>query len=79
MTSDSEEFEMDLPNFIELKESACVQNDLGAFCRFPLAADQYLGNYKGKIRKNISQVVDHEYYWTVSVNHSHTITFSRRN
>jgi hypothetical protein len=65
MTSDTEEFEMEVPNFIELKESGSYSNDLGAFCRLPLIADQFLGNYKGKIRKNLNQVLDQDYYWTV--------------
>ena len=65
-SNDADDFEMEVPVFIELRESLCVSNDLGAFCRVPLSADQFIGNYKGKIRKAVNQIVDQEYYWTVN-------------
>jgi hypothetical protein len=65
MANDSDDFEMEVPVFIDLKESMFVSNDLGAFCRVPLGADQFIGSYKGKIRKNVNQIVDQDYYWTV--------------
>ena len=63
--SENDEFEMEVPVYVELKESIFATNDLGAYCRMPLGADQFLGNYKGKIRKHINQIVDQEYYWTI--------------
>ena len=62
-----EQCEVDVPIFIELKQSAFSSNDLGAFCTMPLAADQFIGNYKGKTRKSMSQCPDPEYVWTVSL------------
>jgi hypothetical protein len=66
MTSDVDDFEMEVPVYIELRESLNVPNDLGAFCRVPLSADEFIGNYKGKIRKNVNQIADQDYYWTVN-------------
>jgi hypothetical protein len=71
MANDNDDFEMEVPVFIDLKESLCVSSDLGAFCRMPLSADQFIGSYKGKIRKNINQIVDQDYYWTVKTNYTH--------
>lgn len=65
MANDGEEIEIEVPAFIELKDSSYVTNDLGAFSRATLPADQFIGNYKGKIRKNVNQIADQDYYWTV--------------
>jgi hypothetical protein len=57
--------EVDVPIFIELKNSSYGSNDLGAYCAMPLNADQFLGSYKGKTKKSMAQCADPEYVWTV--------------
>jgi hypothetical protein len=37
----------------------------GAFSRMVLEADQFIGNYKGKIRKNLPQSSNQEFVWPV--------------
>ena len=58
--------EVDVPIFIELKNSSYGSGDLGAYCTMPLNADQFLGSYKGKTKKSMAQCADPEYVWTVS-------------
>ena len=64
MDDDSDQCELDVPIYIELKQSQ-FSNDLGAYCTMPLAADQFLGSYKGRTRKSMAQCPDPEYVWTV--------------
>ena len=64
-SENSNEFiELDIPIFIELKQSGSA-NDLGAFSRIEVSADQFLGSYKGKHRKSIGQCADPNYVWTI--------------
>lgn len=62
---DDYQCELEVPIFIELKQSTFVNNDLGAFSRMQLSADQFIGNYKGKTRKQMSQCADPDYVWTI--------------
>ena len=39
---------------------------IGAFSRMALGADQFIGNYKGKIRKNLPQSANQEFVWPVN-------------
>lgn len=57
--------EVDVPIFIELKNSSYGSGDLGAYCTMPLNADQFLGSYKGKTKKSMAQCADPEYVWTI--------------
>jgi hypothetical protein len=60
-----DEYELDIPIFVELKDSKNVDHELGVFCSIQLNPDRFLGNYKGKIKKSISQCIDTSYVWTV--------------
>ncbi len=91
MEDDCDQYELDIevPIFIEIKNSTCATNDLGllnnflficqilnnssmcikwigAFSRMSLGADQFIGNYKGKIRKNLPQSANQEFVWPVN-------------
>lgn len=63
-----DQLELDIPIYIELKQSQYYQNDLGAYCRMQLDADQFIGSYKGKNKKSMSQCADPNYVWTVNIN-----------
>lgn len=65
--SEDDQFELEVPIFIELKPSSFATNDLGVYCTMPLSSDQHLGNYKGKTRKHMSQCADPNYVWTVTI------------
>ena len=67
---EDDQFELDVPVFIELKQSKYATNDLGVFCTMPLSSDQHLGSFKGKQRKLMSHCADPNYVWTVSVSYS---------
>ncbi|CAF0874058.1 unnamed protein product [Brachionus calyciflorus] len=56
--------ELDIQIFIELKQSQ-NSNDLGAYSRIKINADQFIGNYKGKHRKSMAQCIDPNYVWTI--------------
>lgn len=62
---EDDQFELELPIFIELKPSSFASNDLGVFCTMPLNSEQFLGNYKGKTRKSMAQCADSTYVWTI--------------
>jgi hypothetical protein len=68
---EDDQFELEVPIFIELKPSSFAHNDLGVFCKSPLTSDQHIGNYKGKTKKSMSQCADPNYVWTVSESYSH--------
>jgi hypothetical protein len=61
----ADQIELEIPLFIELKSSSFAHNDLGAYSRMQLNADQFIGSYKGKNRKSMSQCADSNYVWTV--------------
>lgn len=63
---EDDQFELEVPIFIELKPSSYAHNDLGVFCTMPLSSDEHLGYFKGKTRKLMSQCADPQYVWTVS-------------
>ncbi len=63
---EDDQFELDIPIFIELKQSNFANNDLGAFCTQPLNSDLHIGNYKGKTKKSMSQCADPNFVWTVN-------------
>ena len=67
MDEDNDQCEIELPIFIELKQSSFASNDLGTFCTMQLSADQFIGSYKGKARKSMSQCPDPEYTWAVII------------
>ena len=62
---EDDQFELDVPVFIEIKSSSFAANDLGAFCTIDLSSDQHIGNYKGKSKKSMAQCADPNYVWTV--------------
>ncbi len=66
MSNEDDQFELEVPIFIELKPSSFA-NDLGVFCTMPLHSDLHLGHFKGKTRKVMSQCADPNYVWTVSL------------
>lgn len=57
--------ELDVPLFVELRTSQFATNDLGVYSRTNLCADQFIGSYKGKVRKSMSQCADPNFVWTV--------------
>lgn len=58
--------ELDVPLYVELKGSQFASNDLGIYSRTQLSADQFIGSYKGKVRKSMSQCIDPTFVWTVN-------------
>lgn len=62
---DEGQCELEVPVFIELKQSAFANNDLGAYSTTSLGADQFIGSFKGKTKKSFSQCGDQTYVWTV--------------
>lgn len=65
-TNGAETFEMDVPIHLELRQSQFASNDLGVYSRIQLSADQFIGSYKGKVRKSMSQCADPNFVWTVT-------------
>lgn len=61
------EIEIELPVFIELKESNIFANDLGAFSRQTIPANQFIGTYDGKIRNSLQTNEDLTYIWAVCI------------
>ncbi|CAF0716562.1 unnamed protein product [Brachionus calyciflorus] len=61
----STEIEIELPDFIELKESTILLNDLGAYSRTTLQPSLFIGTYKGKIRNSVQSNEDLSYIWTI--------------
>jgi hypothetical protein len=64
-TEENDSIELDIPLYVELKQSQFASNDLGIFSRTQLKADQFIGSYKGKMRKSMSQCADPNFVWTV--------------
>lgn len=67
---EEEKFELDieLPIIVELKEISNDSNkfnDFGAFSKVFISANQFLGTFKGKVRKSISLYSDTNYVWTI--------------
>ncbi|RNA16504.1 MDS1 and EVI1 complex locus EVI1 isoform X2, partial [Brachionus plicatilis] len=61
----STEIEIEIPVFIELKESNLFANDLGAFSRETVRANQFIGTYDGKIRNSLQSNEDLTYIWAI--------------
>ena len=64
--SNNDAIELDVPLYVELKGSQFASNDLGVYSRTQLSADQFIGSYKGKVRKSMSQCIDPTFVWTVT-------------
>lgn len=65
--ANNDQLEIELPIYIELKQSQFASNDLGAFSRMQLNADKFIGCFKGKTKKSMSQCADPNYVWTVNL------------
>lgn len=64
--NNNDAIELDVPLYVELKGSQFASNDLGVYSRTQLSADQFIGSYKGKVRKSMSQCIDPTFVWTVT-------------
>lgn len=61
------EIEIEIPVFIELKESNIFANDLGAFSRDVIPASKFIGTFDGKTRNTLQSNEDLTYIWAVVI------------